>query len=176
MEKLIDQEKGDTVLDYRNGDDNLVQDLKSAVQNAGGQVGYAFDCVSEHNSFQNISQVLDPKTGQITLVLPGRDYSAIPDTITKSTTYVAQAHGDEEWQKKAGTMVGNEDFAYVFFRYFARGLDKGYFKGHPFQVMPGGLKGIEPALQNLKDGKASAVKYVFRLADTEGVARYNANF
>lgn len=171
VEKLIDQQKGDKVLDYRKGNDQLVQDLKSAVQDAGGRVGHAFDCVSEHNSYQNISQVLDPKNGQITLILPNRDYSDIPDTITKSTTLVARSHGsDDEWQKKTGTMVGNEDFAYFFFRYFSRGLDKGYFKPHPFEVVPGGLEGIESALQNLKDGKASAVKYVFRIADTKGVA------
>ena len=179
VESLIDQKKGDIVLDYRNGDDSLVQDLKLAVQNAGGKVEHAFDCVSEHNSYQNISQVLDPKTGQITLVLPGRDYSAIPAGITKTTTMVAQSYsvGDSEpWQKKTGnTLVGNEEFAYTFFRYFGRGLDKGFFKPHPFQVMPGGLAGVQHALQNLKDGKASAVKYVFRIADTEGVERYSTN-
>ena len=175
VETLIDEKKGDVVLDYRKGHERLVQDLRAAVEQAGGKVEYAFDCVSEHNSFQNISEVLDPKRGQITLVLPGRDYSAIPESITKSTTSVGQSHGDEEWQKKTGTKVGNEDFAYTFFRYFSRGLDKGYFKPHPYEVVPGGLAGVQPALQNLKDGKASAVKYVFRLADTEGVETYNVN-
>jgi len=33
------------------------------------------------------------------------------------------------------------------------------------------LGGIETALQNLKDGKASAVKYIFRIEETEGVER-----
>ena len=65
--------------------------------------------------------------------------------------------------------TGNEEFAMAFFRYFARGLQKGYFKGHPYQIIPGGLGGVQEALQGLKDGKASAVKYVVRIADTEGV-------
>jgi len=175
VEKLIDKKKGDVVLDYRKGDDKLVQDLKAAVQQAGASVEHAFDCVSEHNSYQNICEVLDHKSGQITLILPGKDYSAIPESVTQTITYVGHAHGDKEWQEKAGTLVGNEDFAYTFFRYFARGLDKGYFKPHPYEVVPGGLGGLETGLQNLRDGKASAIKYVFRLADTEGVERYNVN-
>ena len=174
VENLVDKKKGDVVLDYRKGDEKLVQDLKAAVQQAGGAVEYAFDCVSEHHSYQNICEVLDHKTGQITLILL-RDFPEIPDTVTQSITYVGHAHGDTEWQDKAGTLVGSEDFAYTFFRYFSRGLDKGYFKPHPFEVVPGGLDGLQTGLQNLRDGKASAVKYVFRIADTKGIDRQNAN-
>lgn len=174
VESMIDRSKGDVVLDYRKGNEQLVQNLKAAVQNAGGKVEYALDAVSEHGSFENICQVLDHKTGQITLVLPGKDYSAIPASITKSTTTVGDAQKGTEtvsWQSKTGTMVGNEEFAMTFFRYFGRGLQQGFFKGHPYEVVPGGLGGVQQALQNLKDGKASAVKYVFRIADTEGVSR-----
>ena len=57
----------------------------------------------------------------------------------------------------------------LFRSYMARGLQEGWFKGHPREVVSGGLGGIQQALENLKDGKASAMKYVFRIADTEGV-------
>ena len=177
VEKLIDQSKGDIVLDYRNGNEQLVQDLKAAAKKSGGKVEYALDAVSEHNSYQNICQVLDHKTGKITLVLPGRDYKEIPETVEKSITFVGAAQmgtDPDPWQKKTGMQTGNEEFAQTFFRYFSRGLQKGYFKGHPYEVVPGGLAGIEGALQKLKDGKASAVKYVFRVEDTEGVSRYDS--
>jgi NADPH2:quinone reductase len=39
---------------------------------------------------------------------------------------------------------------------------------HPFRVVEGGLDGLEKALKNLKDGKASVVKYVFGIEETEG--------
>jgi hypothetical protein len=64
-----------------------------------------------------------------------------------------------------------KDFGYVYFRYFARGLQEGWFKPQRTEVVPGGLGGIQTALQNLMDGKASAVKYVFRVGETEGVER-----
>lgn len=178
VESLISKNKGDVVLDYRDGDDKLVQALKTAVQNAGGKVEYAFDAVSEHNSYQNICQVLSPTTGKITLLLPGREYPEIPSTIEQFITSVGAAFIEADhdpWQKKTGVATGNEEFALAFFRYIARGLEKGFFKGHPYEVVPGGLAGIEGALKGLKEGKASAVKYVFRLEDTEGVERWSTN-
>lgn len=178
VESLIDKGKGDTILDYREGDEKLVQNLKAAVEKAGGKVEYAFDAVSEHGSYENICKVLDHKTGKITLVLPGKEYKEIPSTVEKTLTTVGAAQigtDTDPWQQKIGTKTGNEEFAMVFFRYFGRGLQQGFFKGHPYEVVPGGLAGVQGALQNLKDGKVSAVKYVLRIEDTEGVARYNTS-
>ncbi|KAL8801062.1 MAG: hypothetical protein Q9223_002911 [Gallowayella weberi] len=178
VETIIDKGKGDVILDYRDGDDKLVANMKTAVERAGGKVEYAFDAVSEHGSYENICKVLDHETGQITLVLPGKDYSAIPSSIKQTTTMVGAVHADmdqNEFQKETGSQTGNTDFGFVMFRFFSHGLSKGWFRGHPHEVVPGGLAGISSALQNLKDGKASAVKYVFRLDETEGVERYRTN-
>lgn len=38
VEGLIDKSKGDIVLDYRQGNEQLVQDLQVAVKNAGGKM------------------------------------------------------------------------------------------------------------------------------------------
>jgi hypothetical protein len=54
------------------------------------------------------------------------------------------------------------------FRYFTRALEAGWLKAQPQEVVPGGLNGIQIALERLKNGTASAVKYVFRISDTEG--------
>jgi NADPH2:quinone reductase len=47
------------------------------------------------------------------------------------------------------------------------------FKGHPFKVVPGVLGGVETGLKDLKAGKASAIKYVFRIEETEGLSKAN---
>jgi NADPH2:quinone reductase len=154
VEGLIDRSKGDTIVDYRNGDENVVKGIKDALK--GAKLDYAFDAVSEHGSYTNIVQVLE-KDGAITFVLPGKTYEGIPETVKQSTTTVGDSHGDAK------------DFAYVFYRYFAKGLDEGFFKAHPVEIVEGGLGGVEKALKGLKDGKASAVKYVFKIADTPGV-------
>ena len=143
----------DTTIDYRKGDDSVVTDIKSALN--GQKLHYTLDAVSEKGSYVNASKAMDG--GKITLVLPGKDYSDIPAGIEKSLTTVGDAHGKQT------------DFAHAWFRLFSKGLQEGWFKGHPTEVVKGGLNGVEEALNNLMQGKNSAVKYVFRIADTPGV-------
>lgn len=162
VEKLISREKGDTIVDYRNGNEAVVSGLKEALKKTGtSEVKYAYDAVSEKNSYQNISQVLAPQGSKITLVLPGKQYDDIPQSISQSITMVGCVHGqritDENEDKQS------RDFGYVYFKLFGKGLRDGWFTPHPHEVIPGGLEGVETGLRNLKDGKASAVKYVFKI-------------
>jgi NADPH2:quinone reductase len=161
VETAIDRSKGDTIVDYRDGDEAVVAGLKKSLEAQAGlpPLLHAFDAVSEKGSYVNISKVM-AKGGKITLVLPGKDYDEIPEGIEKSLTNVGSVHSKSE---------AEQDFGFIFFRYFSRGLEKGWFKPQRVEVVPGGLRGVEQALQNLKDGKASGVKYVFRIAETEGV-------
>lgn len=160
VEKLLDREKGDTIVDYRNGDAAVVQGLKDALK--GEKLEYAYDAVSEKGSYTNIGQLLDHETGRITFVLPGKKYEDLPAGIEKTITRVGDVHGnpDDLWE-----------FGYVYFRYIRKGLEEGWFRPQPQEVIGGGLEGVQEGLQNLKDGKASAVKYIFKIADTPGVAQ-----
>lgn len=170
VEKLITPSKGDAIVDYRKGDEAVVSGIKDALGKAGvSEVHYAFDGVSEHNSFQNISKVLSNR-GKITLVLPGKDYSDIPEHIEQSTTMVGCVHianSPDSEEGKAGIKTGEKDFGYVFFRLFSRGLEEGWFSGHPYKVVPGGLGGVETALADLQNGSVSATKYIFKIEDTK---------
>lgn len=155
VEKLIDRSKGDTVIDYRKGHEAVAQEIRASL--SGAKLEYAFDAVSEMGSYQTICRVLDHQGGKITLIVPAQTYSDIPKSIEKSVTMVADIHQHLK------------DFGYVYSRYFTKGLEEGWFKAHPQQIIPGGLAGVQEGLENLKNGKASAVKYVFRIADTPGV-------
>lgn len=145
--------------------------IKEALQKAGvSEVKHAFDAVSEKNSFQNLSKIMAPEGSHITLVLPGKDYSAIPKNIKHSGTMVMDVHVDnppESKKGKAGIKLGGKEFGYVYFRLFSKGLQEGWFPAHPHEVVPGGLKGIETGLSNLKNGVNSATKYVFRFSDEQ---------
>ncbi len=158
VEGLIDRSKGDTIIDYRSGDEKVVEGIRAAIP-TGKKVLYGFDAVSEHNSYQNIVQVLDPR-GHLTLVLPGKTYEGIPETINQSITMVGSVHGTPE---------DLSDLGFAWFRLFGQGLKEGWFSGHPYEVVPGGLAGVETGLLNLMHGKASAVKYVYRVEETPGI-------
>ncbi|KAI0845444.1 GroES-like protein [Daldinia vernicosa] len=153
VETLIDRSKGDVIVDYRNGDDAVVEALKKAAGDS--KILYALDATSEQNSYVNISKVV-AEGSKVTSVLPPQNFE-YPAHVSHSVTMVGSVHTEDK------------DFGYVYFRYFGRGLGEGWFKAQPQVVFPGGLGGIQGALENLKAGKANGIKYVFRIADTEGV-------
>ena len=50
VETLIDRSKGDTIVDYRKGDQAVVQGIKDALK--GKPLEYAYDAISEKGSYQ----------------------------------------------------------------------------------------------------------------------------
>lgn len=161
VEKLIDRSKGDIIIDYREGYNAMQKSIRAKLGNR--PLIHAYDCISEHGSYQAICEVLHPTEGKITLVHPRQTYPEIPPTIQKSKTYVADVHN--------GLKEGMDDFGYVYFRYLTRGLEAGWFKAHPQEECPGGLEGISGALVKLKHGKSNAVKFVFKIEDTPGAGQ-----
>ncbi|OTB02936.1 hypothetical protein M426DRAFT_322180 [Hypoxylon sp. CI-4A] len=155
VETLIDRSKGDTIIDYRDGDDAVVEGLKKA--SGGSKILYAFDATSEKGSYVTISKALS-EGSKISVVLPPKDFE-FPAYISQSFAIVGSVITDPELK----------DFGHVYFRYITRALQDGWLKPQPQVVVPGGLGGIQKALEDLKAGKAHAVKYVFRIAETEGV-------
>lgn len=153
VEPLIDRSKGDTIIDYRGGSEAVVVALKKAVGDT--KILHALDAVSAYNSKQTYVPVLQ-RGATISLSKPSATYEDIPEGINKIKVSVMRAHGD------------CKDFAFVFFRYLSRGLREGWLKPQPQELVPGGLGGIQGALQNLIEGKAHGVKYVFSIADTPG--------
>lgn len=161
VKTLIDPEKGDTVIDYREGDEAVRQKIKAAAN--GRPIHYAFDAVGEKGSFQNVGAVM-MAPGEITTMVPHGDYQPAEGIII-GQTIVGYIH----FPPTAGKTIEDGQFAAAFLALMGRGLAQGWFSGHPYEVRPGGLAGIEGALQDLKTGKASAIKYVVRIGETEGV-------
>ncbi|KAK3346578.1 alcohol dehydrogenase-like protein [Lasiosphaeria hispida] len=154
VEPLLDRARGDAVVDYRAGDDSVVAGIEAAL--GGRELLHAFDAVSESGSPQNLGRVLS--TGgkaKVAFVLGGK--KEVPGWVQQQTTHVGSVHSHAK------------DFGFVYYRYFARGLKEGWFRAQNVEVRPGGLGGVQGALEDLKAGRASAVKYVFRIAETEGV-------
>jgi NADPH:quinone reductase len=168
VESLIDRSKGDTIVDYRLGADSLVEQIQTTLHKYNlDKLEHAFDAVCDHGSLKNIVRVLDPQ-GTVACVLPLLDDqipSALPPVIKLLQTNVRSVHG------QSGAYPGDTDFGFVYFRYFAKALAEGWFSGHPYEVRENGLDGVESALRDLKEGKASAVKYVFRVEDTPALKK-----
>ena len=168
VESLIG--KDDVVIDYRKGDDALVREMKGFLQERN--LMHAFDAVSEKGSFINLSRVLS-QNGKLNLVLPYLRED-IPDHIEQSTTMAGSLWRDLSQGKVRGDVskgrlglgLGGQNFGFVFTKLIGRWLNEGKLKPHPFEVVAGGLQGVETALKALREGKASAVKYVVRIAES----------
>ena len=169
VENLIDRSKGDVVLDYRDGSENLLHGIKEALKAAEiGEAQYAFDAIAEHGSPELLSRVL-PNGAHLTFVLPNLDYSHIRKDIITSVIDVGYVHHNEPDDNDTVnyvTSANGRDFGYLYSRLFGQGLKDGWFQPHPVKVVPGGLSGVADGLNNLREGKASAVKYVFKVEDT----------
>jgi NADPH2:quinone reductase len=173
VESLIDRSKGDTIVDYRKGDEEVVNGLRSAL-GSDEKLFHAFDAVTDKGSYQNLMKVMDLSNGKIALVLARKQYDGIPASFQKFFTQVGKVHADHypglKGEKKLAGLLGDQEFGAVMYKFFERGLTGGWFKGHPFQVVPGGLGGLQTGLSDLKNGKASAFKYVYRIDETEGLS------
>jgi hypothetical protein len=101
----------------------------------------------------------DGETGRFVSVAPG-DKEGVPGFVEQAMVFVGSVHRAPEAR----------DLGYVYLRYIARGLREGWFRGQRTEVVPGGLGGVQTGLEKLKNGEASAVKYVYRIAETEGVS------
>jgi NADPH:quinone reductase-like Zn-dependent oxidoreductase len=161
VETLINRKKGDTIVDYREGDDFIYSGIRAASK--GVPIQHAYDAVSEKGSYDNLAAVLD-KPGKITVVLPA-EFQTPQEQITIHRTMVGAVHTPPA----EGQALGDKEFAAALFQFIGRGLAQGWFSGHPYEVRKGGLGGLEGALKDLEAGKASAVKYVIKIAETEGI-------
>lgn len=152
VEGFLDASKGDVVIDYRDGDEAVVEGIKKA---AGSQkVRFAFDAVSEKGSYVNLANALG-EGATVNTVLPFKEEDVPKTGIKIGFSNVGSVHKEAK------------DLGYVYLRYFAKGLREGWFKPQRQEVVPGGLGGVQQGLENLRAGRANAVKYVFRIEDTK---------
>ncbi|KAF1988135.1 GroES-like protein [Aulographum hederae CBS 113979] len=156
VRSLLDEEKGDAVVDYREGDEAVVSGIQAALREAGvgdGKARYAFDAISGDGSQENIARVIAPGA-RVTHVHPPGGYGDYLEGTETSNTLA----GDIALQ--------NPDFGFVWMRYLGRLVAEGKLQGHPFEVIPGGLDGAKEGLEMLRDGKVSAKKIVHQIGNT----------
>ncbi|KAI0192440.1 putative alcohol dehydrogenase [Astrocystis sublimbata] len=152
----------DYVIDYRNGEDAIVEAVEGILkkEGLGRKIPYIFDAVSEEGSLEAGLRLIDPN-GSISTMLPPQMFAKDPENfkyppgVTSINTAAPQV------------LSTHKDFAYLWLRYFGKVLENERFKGHPHQVVPGGLGGVLTGLRNLRDGKASGFKYIFRIEETD---------
>jgi NADPH2:quinone reductase len=159
VESLLNSESGDRVVDYRDGEEATVEAIKAVLN--GRSVRLALDAISATSSEKVLGRVLNPATGtaKIATVLPlnlADDVQGIKRSFTMSTLVFADT-------KQAGLNVNaNRWLGATMVKLIEMAVADGSLKGHPYEVVEGGLNGIETGLLRLQNG-SSAVKFVYDL-------------
>jgi NADPH2:quinone reductase len=163
--KFLDTTKGDILLDYRIGSSQLIAQVKSHLDSLGLKAHHAFDCISEHESWIPISQMLDPSPVSsikniLSVVSGSQNYSSpeIPSNVEIIYTYVGSVHTGAYLphmpkQPAKEDVVGDPAFIENFFKWLEGALRKGEYEGHGFEVVEGGLAGVEEGLRRLRVGE-----------------------
>lgn len=177
ISSLLKPELGDAVVDYRAGPEAMKSNVKKALN--GLEAYHALDAISENGSWIHVSQMVCPNDGYVSVVQggPPEKYSdpEIPRGVEIGYTYVGSAHHGSflpsmpKQPKDKDSVTGDVDFAYVLMRYVSHVLASGDFRGHPVEIIPGGLAGVEAGLQKLQRGEAKGVKYIYRIEETPGL-------
>ncbi|KAI2469133.1 GroES-like protein [Annulohypoxylon bovei var. microspora] len=156
----------DYIIDYRKGEDALVASIEDILtkEGLGTKVPYVFDAISENGSLEATLRYVDLNGGVISTVQS-------PQLFAIDKENFKYPDGVTAINSMAPTLFStHKDFGYLWSRYLGRLLEDGRLKPHPYEVIPGGLKGVLTGLRNLMDGKASAVKYVYKIDDTGDIA------
>jgi NADPH:quinone reductase-like Zn-dependent oxidoreductase len=169
VESLIDRQKGDVIIDYHLGPKAVIASIDSILGEK--PLLHAFDAMSEHGSDIIVGAVLDPKLGILAMALP-KDRTKIPKQSGVSfpeNFAMPQLKGVPEGGEAFWTAVGSvhnglKHLSYVFYRYVALGLEEGWFRPHPHEVVPDGLEGLEAGLTRLFNGEAHGTKFVYQIS------------
>jgi len=175
---LLDTSKGDTLIDYRAGG---VEGMKAAVAKAlhGIPAHHAVDAITDSKSktWIPLSQMLTPGTAEqkslLSTVSGANRYEEeeIPAGVDVVYTFVGTAHEGKyrdgmPKQPLKEEVDGDRKWVEKFFEYIPKMLADGRLTGHPFEVVEGGLNGVEKGLIDLKEGKARGVKFVYRVSES----------
>lgn len=167
VESLLIPEEGDKIVDYRQGEAAWTSAVKSALD--GLPCFHGIDCISSNKSWCAVASVLSSSAdvkATLSVTSGAHKYDDVGAGVNVLYTFVGSAHEGSyrpamPKQPPQVQVKGDPWFGFVFFRFVSLLLAQGGFSGHPWEVIDGGLGGVEKGLRRLKDGRAGGKKLVY---------------
>lgn len=129
------------------------------------QLAHVFDCISEGESPKICSEAIGSKGGMVSYLLPAKhERSDVKNGHTLGYTIIGEAFkfGPMEYPDKPE----DRKFGQEFWDMSAKLITSKQISVHPPQVGKDGLKGVFDGLQQLREGKVSGRKLVYRVEET----------
>jgi len=144
----------DQVFDYNDAD--VGAKIRKATND---KLKLVFDCISEGNSFNITAAAIGSGGGHMSALLAVGDYPR--DDVKTKFTLAYTALG-ERYDDKRDANQADYEFGAKFWQQTEDWLSSGKIKTHPVEVR-NGLAGVPQGLQDLKNGKVSGVKLVYKV-------------
>ncbi|KAJ4299060.1 Trans-enoyl reductase actts2 [Kalmusia sp. IMI 367209] len=152
---LVKDLGADQVFDYKDPDCGAK--IREATKD---NLKLAFDTISEKGSTAVCCAAISSNGGLYTSLLPVRDFPR--DDVRNAATLAYTALG-EKVSERFPINHHDFDFGVKFWRLSEELINSGKIKTHPTEVRSGGLDAIPQGIADLKDGKVSGVKLVFKV-------------
>ncbi|KAI4909275.1 hypothetical protein J4E90_007972 [Alternaria incomplexa] len=144
----------DQVFNYKDAD--VGAKIREATND---KLKLAFDCIAEGNSFDITAAAISSTGGHMSALLPVNNY---PRSDVKTKFTFAYTALGEAYSEKVGASQEDYEFGARFWKQAEEWFGQGKLKTHPIEVRSG-LEGVPQGLQDLKDGKVSGVKLVYKV-------------
>ncbi|KAL6709860.1 hypothetical protein ACN47E_000645 [Coniothyrium glycines] len=144
----------DHVFDYK--DPEVGAKIREATND---KLKLVFDCIAEGNSPAITAAAVSSSGGHVSGLLPVEEY---PRSDVKFKFRLAYTALGEAYSEKIPASQEDYEFGANFWRVTEELFNSGKIKAHPTKVHHG-LEGIPQGLDDLKDGKVSGVKLVYKI-------------
>lgn len=144
----------DQVYDYK--DPECGAKIRAATND---KLKLVFDCISEGTSPGICAAAVGSTGGHVSTLLPVKDF---PRSDVKTNFTFAYTAIGEAYNEKFPASQPDYEFGARFWKVAEELINSGKIKTHPVEVRSG-LEGVPKGLQDLKDGKVSGVKLVFKV-------------
>lgn len=148
----------DAVYDYKSP--NVGAEIREFAKD---KIAHVFDCISEGTSPEICAQAFGSKGGKYSALLVVENFPR--DDVINALTLGYTATG-EAFPKFGADWPANPEhleFASRFWKIAGELLAQGKIKPHPADVREGGLEGIFKGLQEMREGKVSGKKLVYKI-------------
>ena len=144
----------DQVFDYK--DPEVGAKIRKATND---KLKHVFDCIAEGGSFDICAAAISSSGGHLSALLPVKDFPR--EDVKTNFTFAYTALG-EKYSDQVPANQTNYEFGSKFWKVSEDLINSGKIRTHPVEVR-NGLEGVPQGLQDLKDGKVSGVKLVYKV-------------
>ncbi|KAF9265071.1 dehydrogenase [Marasmius fiardii PR-910] len=165
-QELLKQLGADAVIDYRGSDSEVTENIKAAVGNY--DLFHAADCVGNEDSVRKIGLSFGKKGGHVVSVLPtSSERNDVKNDFPFVYTLLGKAlEPPYPPQYQLPAIPEHYELGKRFGKYLSRLLEEKKLKTIHVKLVPNGLQDVQKWIEYQKEGKVSAEKIVYRIADT----------